>query len=340
MSEASSQPQRTWLAPGQIETRKFPVTGESAPSVEALDLASWRLVVEGDVENPISWTYDALLALPQETIVCDIHCVTGWSQRAMSFQGVRLSRVLEQSVPTPDAAFVLLRAYSDRGHATSLPLSLALDDTWLVHSKDGKPLAVEHGYPLRTLTPSRFFFKSLKWVHEVVLASDDQLGYWESEFGYHNDADPWQEQRFVTGDVNRNKAEAFFQARSLDAFRGKTLLGVTCHAWTPRSKDLRDIHLRACDLRGANLQGVDLRGSNLTRCDLRGANLTGADLRGCDIEGANLGGAVLRDCDLRGALLYAVQLEPGADVAGARWDNSTQLLEGARRYMERHAPLD
>ena len=333
----SSTPQSSWLAPGQVETRKFPVTGERQPAAGAQDLGAWRLIVGGAVAIPRRWTYDEILALPQETVRCDIHCVTGWSQRAMSFAGVRLATVLGYSNPKPNARFVILGAYSDRAHTTSLPLAVGMHDTWLVHSLHGKPLSAAHGYPLRTLTPSLYFFKSLKWVHKVLLSKEDRPGYWESSFGYHNEADPWTEQRFTTGDVDRAKAEAFFRARSHDAFRGKALLGLACHGWSPVSRDLREIHLRACDLRGAKLRGVDLRGSNLTRCDLRHADLSGANLRRCDLEGANLAGANLQGADLRGALLYAARLEPGAKLGGARWDETTQLLEDARRYVERHA---
>ena len=155
------------LPPGQTATKKFPVVGEQAPASEALDLDGWRLVIDGLVERPLAYTYAEIVALPQGELVADIHCVTSWSHFGMRLQGVPLAVVLERAVPRPEARFVRFEAYSDRGHDTSLPLDLVLGDTWLIHSRDGEPLTPEHGWPLRTVTPSRYFYKSLKWVHRI-----------------------------------------------------------------------------------------------------------------------------------------------------------------------------
>jgi len=59
----------------------------------------------------------------------------------------------------------------------------------------GQPLEAEHGYPLRLLVPKRYFWKSSKWIRGLEFLDHDQLGFWE-RYGYHNDADPWQEERF------------------------------------------------------------------------------------------------------------------------------------------------
>jgi DMSO/TMAO reductase YedYZ molybdopterin-dependent catalytic subunit len=60
---------------------------------------------------------------------------------------------------------------------------------------DGQPLSPEHGYPLRLVVPKRYFWKSAKWIRGLQFRAEDQLGFWE-RYGYHNEADPWQEQRF------------------------------------------------------------------------------------------------------------------------------------------------
>ena len=53
----------------------------------------------------------------------------------------------------------------------------------------------EHGWPLRLVVPSRYFWKSAKWLRGIELLSADQPGFWE-RYGYHNDADYWKEQRY------------------------------------------------------------------------------------------------------------------------------------------------
>jgi DMSO/TMAO reductase YedYZ molybdopterin-dependent catalytic subunit len=331
------------LPPGQTPTRKFPVVGEAAPAPEALDLASWRLVVDGLVEEPLVYTYDELRALPAEELVADIHCVTGWSRFASRFTGLPLDRLLDRARPLAAARFVRFAAYSPRGHDTTLPLDLAAADTWLVWAADGAPLTVEHGYPLRTVTPSRYFYKSLKWLRRVELLAEDRPGYWERESSYHNTGDPWAgDQRFASGSLSPARLAAFRAARDFRPWRGprKVLLGVDLRGWRPASRDLRELQLKNCDLRHAELRGVDLRGANLSLSDLRGADLRDTDLRGADVEGADLRGADLGGADLGGAHCTATRLAGAyggreTRLAGSRWHGVQGLLEGETDFLAR-----
>jgi DMSO/TMAO reductase YedYZ molybdopterin-dependent catalytic subunit len=87
-------------------------------------------------------------------------------------------------------------AHCEYSFTTNLPLQAMLDDdVLLAYRYDGKPLDAEHGYPLRTLVPKRYFWKSAKWLRGLEFRVDDSPGFWE-QAGYHNEADPWQEQRF------------------------------------------------------------------------------------------------------------------------------------------------
>ncbi len=332
------------LPPGQSETKKFPLVGEKTPPPQALDPANWRLLVGGLVRRPLSLTLDEVMARPSRQRQVDIHCVTGWSQLAMTFSGFPLSELLQEAGAEPQARFVRFVAYSPRHHDTSLPLPLALEDTWLVHGFDGAPLTPEHGFPLRTLTPSRYFFKSLKWLHRIELVAEDALGYWERESSYHNVGDPWPgDQRFTSGSLRPEKVEKLVQAESLNAFRGakKILIGLDLRHWSPKDRDLRQLHLKQCDLRHADLSAVDLRHANLSLCDLRFADLSHADLRQADIEGADLSGADLRHADLRQALLSATRFFTGdlaaprdpAKIDHLRFEEASGILEDQERFL-------
>lgn len=334
------------LPPGQSETKKFPLVGEKSPPPEALDLESWRLVVEGRVRRPLTLTLDDLMAMPSRQRQVDIHCVTGWSQLGMSFTGFPLRDLLQRADPEPQARFVRFVAYSPRQHDTSLPLPLALEDTWLVHGYDGEPLTPEHGFPLRTLTPSRYFFKSLKWLHRIELLAEDSLGYWERESNYHNVGDPWPgDQRFTSGSVRPEKVKSLLEAERLNAFRGpkKILIGLDLRHWRPKDRDLRQLHLKNCDLRHADFSGVDLRQANLSLCDLRFADLSHADLRQADIEGADLSGADLRHADLRHSFLSATRFFSGdlsaprdpAKVDNLRFEEASGILEDQELFLMR-----
>jgi DMSO/TMAO reductase YedYZ molybdopterin-dependent catalytic subunit len=333
--------QRTALPPGQTATRKFPVVGELEPPPEALDLESWRLTVDGLVERPLTFTHAEILALPQRELVADIHCVTSWSHLGMRLQGVPLAVVLGLAAPAPEARFVRFEAYSDRRHDTSLPLDLAMADTWLIHGRDGEPLTPEHGWPLRTVTPSRYFYKSLKWVRRIELLAEDRLGYWERESSYHNNADPWPgDERFVSGSLPPEKLQALREAASYVPYRGpkKVVVGSDLRGWEPATRDLGDLHLKNCDLRGARLAGVDLRGANLSLSDLRDAHLAGADLRGADLEGADFAGADLTGADLRDTFLSATKFfdpDGQARVEGLRWEGGRGLLEDQEAFLRR-----
>lgn len=333
------------LPPGQTLTRKFPLVGEKAPPPEALDLAAWRLGVDGLVERPLALTYPEVLALPQAERTADIHCVTSWSRFDLRFTGTPLAAVLELARPRPKARFVRFEAYSPRHHDTSLPLELALADTWLVHGADGLPLPPEHGFPLRTVTPSRYFYKSLKWVHRIELLAHDQLGYWERESSYHNHGDPWAgDERFTTGSVDPQALDRFRQAASFAPYRGskKVIVGADLAGWEPRTRELGALQLKNCDLRGAHLAGADLRGANLSLSDLREADLAGADLTGADLEGANFAGADLRRADLSKTFLSATKFfegQPdgtvlGALIDGLQWEGASGLLEEQEAFLE------
>jgi len=329
------------LPPGQTLTRRFPVVGERAPPAEALDRDAWRLHVSGAVRVPLVLTLDAVFALPQRERTIDIHCVTGWSRLGTRLQGTPLSLLLAQAEPLPAARFVRFVAYSDRGHDTSLPIDLAREDTWLVHGVDGQPLSPEHGAPLRTVTPSRYFYKSLKWLHRIELLEADQLGFWERTSAYHNDADPWPgDQRYTSGSVTPALLARFKVAEDFSRWRSarRLILSADLRGWAPRTRALGAVQLKNCDLRGAQLSGVDLRGANLTRCDLRGADLSGADLSGADLEGADLSGADLEGADLSGTALSATRFvtgDDGARVEGIVLDGASGLLEAQEAYLKR-----
>jgi DMSO/TMAO reductase YedYZ molybdopterin-dependent catalytic subunit len=65
----------------------------------------------------------------------------------------------------------------------------------LAHTFAGAPLEPEHGAPLRLVVPTLYFWKSAKWLRGLEVSIGDQPGYWERN-GYHNNGDPWREQRF------------------------------------------------------------------------------------------------------------------------------------------------
>lgn len=179
------------LPPGQALTDRWPVLSATPPP--AFDAERWRFRVHGLVEHPMEWTYNEFLGLPHIETTSDIHCVTRWSRLDNQWEGVAFRTIAECAQPKPEAAFVLVRCMVP--YSVNLPLEVCLDDGVLfAHMHDGIPLLPEHGWPLRLVVPQRYFWKSAKWATSVEFIDKDQLGFWE-KMGYHNEGDPWKEQR-------------------------------------------------------------------------------------------------------------------------------------------------
>jgi DMSO/TMAO reductase YedYZ molybdopterin-dependent catalytic subunit len=180
------------LPPGQYLTEKWPVL--HAGSVPSTDLATWDFRVWGQAEEPLTLSWDAFDALPKSENVQDIHCVTRWSRFDTRFRGVHWRELATLVKPKPTANFVI--AHCEQGYTANVPLEFLEDDLALLATEaDGEPLEPEHGWPLRLVIPGKYFWKSAKWLRGIELSSIDKPGFWE-RYGYHNDADPWKEERY------------------------------------------------------------------------------------------------------------------------------------------------
>ncbi len=177
---------------GQTRVHDFPVLDMGIRP--AVDRPTWRLALSGLVNNPVTLDWGSFMALPQTRVQSDMHCVTRWSQLDMEWEGVRARELVMLAAPTDDAQFVTLHGLD--GYTTNLPLAALLDDDVLIaHRVLGEPLSQDHGWPARMVVPKRYAWKGAKWICGIEFHANDRPGFWEVR-GYHNDADPWKEQRF------------------------------------------------------------------------------------------------------------------------------------------------
>jgi DMSO/TMAO reductase YedYZ molybdopterin-dependent catalytic subunit len=181
------------LPPGQYLTEKWPVL-HAGDVARYPDLSTWTLRVFGEVENELELSWEQLNELPRASNTQDIHCVTRWSRFDTEFEGVHWSELAKLARPKPAARFAI--AHAEAGFTSNVPLSFLEDaNAVLATHSGGEPLAPEHGYPLRLVIPGKYFWKSAKWLRGIELSSVDKPGFWE-RYGYHNDADPWREERY------------------------------------------------------------------------------------------------------------------------------------------------
>lgn len=180
------------LPPGQVETEKWPVLDlGTQPHVAK---SNWQLTIDGACAHPITLDWEAFNALPQTRDVSDFHCVTTWSKFDMAWVGVRFADLMALVEPHDDAHYVMCHAYDH--YTTNLALVECMKpDVLLVHTALGKPLATDHGGPVRMITPQLYAWKGAKWIRRIELMRDNKPGFWE-ERGYSNTAHPWRDDRY------------------------------------------------------------------------------------------------------------------------------------------------
>jgi DMSO/TMAO reductase YedYZ molybdopterin-dependent catalytic subunit len=159
-----------------------------AGSMPRFDALTWRLRIDGLVERPQSLTYDDLRRLPRAEQVSTFHCVTGWSVKNVRWAGVRFRDLLAAAQPQAKGT-VLTFISAEKPYVDTLTLRQAeLHDAMLAYEMDGKPLAREHGAPVRVVIPEMYGYKNVKWVEQITVTGRVEPGYWEQR-GY--DVDAW-----------------------------------------------------------------------------------------------------------------------------------------------------
>jgi DMSO/TMAO reductase YedYZ molybdopterin-dependent catalytic subunit len=179
------------VPPGQYATHDFPVL--STGPTPNVDEDRWSLEIRTETGETQRWDWSALLALPAEDVTTDIHCVTHWSKLGTTWRGVSVDTLLADVETSAD--FVMAHSYG--GYTTNVPLEDLTDGkAWVAYEFEGEPLDPVHGGPARLLVPHLYFWKSAKWVRELELTVQEDLGFWEVN-GYHAYGDPWLEQRYA-----------------------------------------------------------------------------------------------------------------------------------------------
>ena len=177
-------------------------------AVPEIDLGSWRLRIEGAVEQPIELTHDDLRSLPMTTIPATLECAgngrvflvpkvkgTQWELGAVGnaeWTGVSLGEVLRRAGVKGGAVEVILEG-ADRGtlseapkpagkihYARSLPLGKAIEDVLLALEMNGEPLTPSHGFPLRAIVPGWYGMAAVKWLQRIVVTEEPYNGYYQT----------------------------------------------------------------------------------------------------------------------------------------------------------------
>ena len=150
------------------------------------DPDSFRLTVDGDVEQALSLSFDELTSMPSVSQVSDFHCVEGWSVNGLRWQGVRLQTLIDLARPK-QRAFITFHSL-DGVYSDSLSFEqAALPDVLVAYRMNEQPLTPQHGRPLRLVAPHMYGYKGPKWLTRIEFAALPETGYWEQR-GWKIDA--------------------------------------------------------------------------------------------------------------------------------------------------------
>ncbi len=159
----------------------FPATGNTNPAdpktpasyskeyqqLQQNNFKDWALSVEGNVAKPGKYSLDDLKKLAQRTQITRHTCEEGWSAIA-EWTGVPLGLLLQSAGILPNARFVSFYGYDN--YAESIDMLDALHpQTILAYNMNGENLPVQHGAPVRLRVEAQIGYKSVKYVHRIVV---------------------------------------------------------------------------------------------------------------------------------------------------------------------------
>ncbi|MEO6397472.1 MAG: molybdopterin-dependent oxidoreductase, partial [Tepidiformaceae bacterium] len=177
---------RTWEAKGLFIGR-IPEEEKGGPGdfpVETLfgkadpvDIANYRLEVAGEVDNPLSLTYEEILALPTQTYRVRIACVSGWTQRP-TWRGPRVRDVLalaKEHGDTGSVAFQAIKNDNNQQYGFTWHRRRLNDDRAILATHvNGAPLSANHGFPIRLIVPGYPGQNMVKQVQRMFVRADDE----------------------------------------------------------------------------------------------------------------------------------------------------------------------
>ena len=169
----------------------FYIVTKNAVSDPIVDAASWRLVIDGEVNRPVQIDYRTLRALPAIDVTKTLECISNFTAgcnltsfgcdliSTARWRGVRLGDVLDLAGGLKSSAVGLAFISTDEFSA-GLPTDVVDDpETIVVFEMNGQPLPRDHGFPARLLVPGRYGMKNPKWLAGIRAMSQEYAGWYE-----------------------------------------------------------------------------------------------------------------------------------------------------------------
>jgi DMSO/TMAO reductase YedYZ molybdopterin-dependent catalytic subunit len=186
---------RSWITANSV----FFDRNQGEIPTEPIPLDQWTLLLEGEVERPLRFTYDEILRLPRAIVSNTLECsgngrsllaekASGnpWTIGGVGnavWAGVWLRDLLEKTGLRASARHVAFEGLDKPlGSAgvqfiRSIPLEKAMASTLLAYEMNGEPLPLKHGYPLRALALGWTGANCVKWLHKITVLDRPFAGF-------------------------------------------------------------------------------------------------------------------------------------------------------------------
>ncbi len=177
-------------------------------AIPQIDVKTWRLRIEGEVETPLVLTYDELREMESRTIAVTMECAGNgrafltpqaggaqWERGAVSnaeWTGVLLTAALRRAGLKQSVREIIFEG-ADRGeikeppgpageihYARSIPLKKANTDVLLAFKMNGEELTPAHGAPLRVIVPGWYGMAAVKWLTRIIASAQPFHGYYQT----------------------------------------------------------------------------------------------------------------------------------------------------------------
>jgi sulfoxide reductase catalytic subunit YedY len=163
------------MNPADIDPRNLDLDptdtfGTMGPTDIAVNVATYRLKIGGEVNRPLALTYEDILKLPSLTEDVLLVC-PGFFANYGRWTGVHLRRLLQEAQPKENALLADIKGGRNKVARIRLD-SIDRKKVLLAYRVNGETLPQKHGFPLRLVYEDVYGDEWVKYVDEIVVLPD------------------------------------------------------------------------------------------------------------------------------------------------------------------------
>lgn len=181
---------------------------EISGAAQALRLRPWMVKFDGLVETPFEIGIDDLLAkMNLEERLYRHRCVEAWSM-TIPWSGFPMTDLVALAKPLSSAKYVRMETFNNPAvapgqkqtwnpwpYVEGLTMEEATNElAFMVTGAYGRPMAKQHGAPLRLAVPWKYGFKNIKSITRFSFVAERPVSFWEkilpAEYGFWANINP------------------------------------------------------------------------------------------------------------------------------------------------------